>query len=217
MEYMTTGKAARLCGVGINTIKRWIQKGELKCVITPGGHWRIAADEFQCFLNTLQMTKPVQSDQSGQGYKVLLIEDDRALSALIEGGFELAEFNTVFECVYDGYSGLMKIGAMQPDLIILDIMLPEINGLELIRRIRSSDICPSMRIMVVSGAADQRAIKKGLQQAEPDAVLHKPVAIEHLIATAYELLTQKQTEKEKPERIQSERVTAAPVKQLQET
>jgi len=190
MEYITTGKAARLCGVGINTIKRWIQKGELKCVITPGGHWRIAADEFQHFLHALP-SAPVQQEQSKKAearYKVLLIEDDQALSALIEGAFEMAPFDTLFDSAFDGYSGLMKIGAMQPDLILLDIMLPEINGLELIQRIRSSDLCAAMRIVVITGAADRRVVKRALSRAKPDAVFHKPFAIESLLETVHGLL-----------------------------
>jgi len=190
MEYITTGKAARLCGVGINTIKRWIQKGELNCVITPGGHWRIADDEFQLFLHALT-SRPVPQEQSKKAeprYKVLLIEDDQALSALIEGAFEMAAFETLFDCAFDGYSGLMKIGAMQPDLILLDIMLPEINGLELIQRIRSSDLCAATRIVVITGAADRRVVKRALDRAKPDAVFHKPFAVESLLETVHGLL-----------------------------
>ncbi len=202
MQYITTGKAAALCGVGINTIKRWIQKGELQCVITPGGHWRIAEDEFQQFLDRLQskqikrkqiQPKPLESTQAAkQVYKVLLIEDDHALSDLIEAAFHLAEFDTVFDSAGDGYAGLMKIGAMQPDLLILDIMLPEINGLELIQRIRTSNICLAIRIVVITGAADRRPVKRALDKASPDAVFHKPFATEALLATVHELLHEKQ-------------------------
>jgi len=184
MHYITTGKAARLCGVGINTIKRWIQQGELKCVMTPGGHWRIAEDEFQAFFSTFQarnaFSKPV--------YKVLLIEDDQGMCALIEGAFELAGFENSFDCVHDGYAGLMAIGVMQPDLIILDIMLPEMNGLELMQRIRTSDLCKSARIVVITGAGDRRLVRKGLDKAEPDAIFFKPFVIEELVKTAFELL-----------------------------
>ncbi|MDQ6969644.1 MAG: response regulator [Mariprofundus sp.] len=202
MRYITTGKAAALCGVGINSIKRWIQKGELQCVITPGGHWRIAEDEFQQFLDRLQSKqiqpkqikpKPLEPPQAAkQVYKVLLIEDDHALSDLIEAAFHLAEFDTVFDSAGDGYAGLMKIGAMQPDLLILDIMLPEINGLELIQRIRTSNICPAIRIVVITGAADRRPVKRALDKASPDAVFHKPFATEALLATVHELLHEKQ-------------------------
>lgn len=202
MKYITTGNAARLCGVGINTIKRWIQKGELQCVKTPGGHWRIAEDEFQRFLQQLQSneiisTKPI--------YKVLLIEDDQSMCALIEAAFDLAHFENQFESVHDGYAGLMKIGAMQPDLIILDIMLPEINGLELIHRIRTFGGCQSIRIMVITGAGDRRLVKKGLDKAQPDALFLKPFSIEQLVEQASLLLQGEQSTEEKRKELIHER------------
>jgi len=199
MEYMTTGKAARLCGVGINTIKRWIQKGELKCVVTPGGHWRIAEDEFQRFLDSLQFgTKAMDSNddqylppQPEPAHKVLLIEDDQSLCTLIEGALLLAEDDMIVDCAYDGYSGLMKIGAMQPDLIVLDIMLPGINGLELMQRIRASNLCPDVRILVITGAADRRVVRRALQKATPDALFYKPFSIEQMVASAVDMLNEK--------------------------
>jgi len=183
-KYITTGKASRMCGVGINTVKRWIEKGELACVITPGGHWRIAEDEFQRFMENLQAGrfKPVAA------HKVLLIEDDLAMCSLIEGAFELADFATTFDCAHDGYSGLMKIGAMQPDLIVLDIMLPEINGLELMQRIRTFDLSRDARILVITGAGDRRLVKRALEKAQPDALFLKPFDVNQLIGTAHELL-----------------------------
>ena len=183
-KYITTGKAARRCGVGINTMKRWIQNGELKCVITPGGHWRIAEDEFQRFMDALQ----VDHFKPSAAYKVLLIEDDTAMCSLIEGAFELANFDVSFDYACDGYSGLMKIGAMQPDLIVLDIMLPEINGLELMQRIRTSEVSRDARILVITGAGDRRLVKRALDKAQPDALFHKPFNVEQLIDTAYTLL-----------------------------
>jgi len=184
-KYITTGKASRMCGVGINTMKRWIQKGELKCVITPGGHWRIAEDEFQCFLDKLR-TDRFKPAVIG---KVLLIEDDPAMRSLVEGAFELAGYETDFDCAYDGYSGLMKIGDMRPDLVVLDIMLPEINGLELMQRIRTSEISRGARILVITGAGDRRLVKRALDKARPDAVFLKPFDIDLLINTAYRLLS----------------------------
>jgi len=164
---------------------RWIKKGELQCVKTPGGHWRIAEDEFQRFLQVLQ-TNEVRT--SKPYYKILLIEDDLEMCALIEGAFDLLDVDVQFNCVHDGYAGLMSIGAMQPDLIVLDIMLPEMNGLEIIHRIRTSSRCCSSKILVITGAGDRRLVRKGLDKVAPDAVFYKPFSIEALVETAIHLL-----------------------------
>jgi len=190
MNYITTGEAARRCGVGINTVKRWIQKGELKCVITPGGHWRIREHEFQRFLDAHNM-QPQQTG-SDQSYKILLIEDNEEMCSLLEGAFELAPFNNTFEYEHDGYTGLIKVGSMQPDLLILDIMLPDINGLELMQRIRATDQCNDLRILVITGAGDRRLVRRGLEKAKPDTILFKPFAVEDLITATQMLMHQPQ-------------------------
>jgi len=185
MDYLTTGEAARLCGVGINTVKRWIQKNELKCVITPGGHWRIVESEFHRFLAAHNMKLQAEA----QTHKVLLIEDDEAMISMIEAAIELSASDIQFDSASDGYTGLMKVGNMQPDLLILDIMLPEINGLELIQRIRSANIIQGLRIIVITGASDRRIVKRALEKADVDAVLFKPFEIAELIVCIEKMLT----------------------------
>lgn len=190
MNYITTGEAARMCGVGINTIKRWLQKGELKCLVTPGGHWRISEPEFLLFLKEHNM-KPLQA-KLDNAYKILLIEDDIAMCSLIEEALELAPFNYSFDYAEDGYTGLIKVGSMQPDILILDIMLPEINGLELIQRIRATELGNKPRILVITGAGDRRLVRRGLEKAEPDIILFKPFAVEDLIKAVQQLLDKTQ-------------------------
>lgn len=180
-----------MCGVGINTIKRWLQKGELKCLITPGGHWRIRESEFLLFLEDNNM-EPLQAEVDN-AYKILLIEDDIAMCSLIEGAFELAPFNHSFDYAEDGYTGLIKLGSMQPDILILDIMLPEINGLELIQRIRTTELGNNPRILVITGAGDRRLVRRGLEKAKPDMILFKPFAVEDLIKATQQLLGKTQS------------------------
>jgi len=187
MKYITTGEAARLCGVGINTVKRWIQKGELKSVVTPGGHWRIVESDFHTFLRTHNMDSLLPKTK--QPSKVLLIEDDPAMCSLIEGALELSSIDIAFDYAHDGYTGLMKVGCMQPDLLILDIMLPEINGLELIHRLRTSKVCSAPHILVITGAGDRRVVKRGLEKAGPDAIIYKPFATSKLLTTVEQLLS----------------------------
>jgi len=189
MKYITTGEAARSCGVGINTVKRWIQKGELQCVVTPGGHWRIAEQEFQHFLKTHKMDQPAAAKRP---YKVLLIDDDQPICSLIEDSLELSSLDIEFSCAHDGYTGLMKVGSIQPDLLILDIMLPEINGLELLSRIRKTDLCHQLRVVVITGAGDLRVVKRALEKAAPDGIFYKPFAIAELTACIEQQLESQQ-------------------------
>lgn len=187
MKYITTGQAARICGVGVNTIKRWIQNGALKAIVTPGGHWRIPESDFNRLLETHGMQHPRQPDNTA--YKILLVDDDSAMCDFMTGALDTASFQYEGEYAHDGYSGLIKVGSMQPDLLILDIMLPEINGLEIIHRLRANpDLSPLPKILAITGAGDRRIVRKGLERANPDAVLFKPLGIEQFVSTVTQLL-----------------------------
>ncbi|WP_051937936.1 response regulator [Ghiorsea bivora] len=189
MNFITTGEAARRCGVGINTIKRWMKKGELKYIVTPGGHWRIREHEFRTFLKTHNMDLLQEKEHTSEAHKILLIEDDLDMCALVEGAFDAATFNHTFDYAKDGYSGLIKLGLMQPDILILDIMLPEINGLEIIQRIRATDFHKKPKILVITGAGDRRLVRRALEKAKPDMILDKPFAVEDLIHATQKVLS----------------------------
>lgn len=153
--------------------------------MTPGGHWRIKESDFSQFLHAHNMT-PLQSGQ--QPHKVLLIEDDQSMCSLIEGTLDLAASAIEFDYACDGYTGLMKLGVMQPDLLILDIMLPEINRLELMRRIRVNESFSDMRILVITGAGDRRIVRRALEQSSQDALIFKPFATSDLLQRIEQLL-----------------------------
>ncbi len=177
MTYLTTGEAARLCGVQLNTIKNWIRSGEVPAIRTPGGHWRIPRAGFLAFME--RMGIPVPEELKNDGKKkpsILIIDDDPAAHELMSGilGLELPDCD--IHSAFDGYTGLIDIGKYQPDLILLDIMLPEINGLEIIHRLKQPDSpMPDARIIAVTAASDRKLVVNRIRAAGPEALLFKPL------------------------------------------
>lgn len=182
MGFITTGKAAEICGVGVNTIKNWIKNGHLQAIQLPGGHWRIPRGEFERFLEGMGL--PGSNGCAGAP-RVLVIDDDTHVHEFVREACELccdAEVELAF--AEDGLAGLIEIGRFRPQLLVLDIMMPGINGLELIQRIKA-DVARygDIKILAMTGAQEKRLVMHRLRQAAPDAVLLKPVSVADFSAT----------------------------------
>ena len=173
MRYMTTGEAARMLGVGLNTVKRWISSGDLRGICTPGGHWRILKDDLYAFMRVNGMTIPDRNRTTPA--RVLIVDDDPSVCALLEAVLEQADIPTEVQCVNDGYTGLMRIGAWRPDVLLLDILMPGINGLEVLRRIRNNPDLDDMAIVVITSIYDQPGLVQAARSAGVAAILPKPV------------------------------------------
>lgn len=189
--YITTGKAAKICGVRVNTIKNWIQNGSLQAIQTPGGHWRIPRIAFLEFAGrhsiplpeSMMNPAPVQEQR-----RILIVDDDPAVHELITGTLDLSPFHYETLSAHDGCSGLMQVGLFRPHILILDIMMPEINGLEVIHRLKlQNESLGGMKILAITAATDRFLVMKKLKEAGPDAILSKPLKLGALVDTVERL------------------------------
>ena len=174
MAYVTTGEAAKLLGVGLNTVKRWIASGDLRGIRTPGGHWRIPEAALRSFMQARGMRIPMREDKAA--LRVLIVDDDQAACTMLAAILEQLDPAPEVKCVHDGYTGLIQIGSWRPDVLVLDILMPGINGLDVLHRLRSDrELLGDMAMVVVTSAFDQADLMRRVRQAAPDAILPKPV------------------------------------------
>lgn len=186
--YLTTGEAAKQCGVKLNTIKNWIRSGELTAIQTPGGHWRIPRASFLAFMDRFTTPKPIDGAEATRKC-ILLIDDDIGAHELMSGALKIDDVDYDIHSAYDGVSGLVEIGLLQPDLIVLDIMMPGINGLEIIHRLKAADSALSdAKILVITAASDRRLVVNRIREAGPAAILFKPLNINTFIKSVHLLL-----------------------------
>jgi excisionase family DNA binding protein len=171
---LTTGQAASHCQVSTPTVKTWIREGRLRAFKTPGGHARIAVEEFQRFLMRHQMpTYPTPPPPAG----VLVVDDEpQVVEMLVEflthhpRGFKI-------ETASDGYEALIKLGSLRPALLILDAMMPKLDGMEVCRQLKRHPETQTIRILGVTGYPE---IGPELLAAGADAVLTKPLALDEI-------------------------------------
>lgn len=189
MHYVTTGEAANMLGVGLNTIKRWIASGDLQGIRTLGGHWRIPDLELQDFMQAHGMLTLARDKKAPT--RVLIVDDTPSVCSLLSAVLEQANFPSDVKCAHDGCTGLIQIGSWQPDVLVLDILMPGINGLDVLRRLRNdSELLGNMAIVVITSAFDQPEIMRAVRRAKPDAVLPKPVDAQQFLATISACLVQ---------------------------
>jgi len=185
MTFITTGTAAKICGVRINTIKNWIQNGSLRAIQTPGGHWRIPRDAFLEFVDRYSIPFPesmMDQAEKPEQRRILIVDDDPHVHELIADALGLGPVHYETMSVYDGYSGLMQVGLFRPHVLILDIMMPEINGLEVIHRLKlQNESLGGMKILAITAATDRFLVMKKLKEAGPDAILSKPLKLDALV------------------------------------
>jgi len=168
-----------MLGVGLNTIKRWISSGDLQGIRTPGGHWRIPEAGLLGFMRTHGMQVP--QDEEGPA-RLLIVDDDPSVCALLTAVLEQAKFTCEVKCIHDGYSGLIQIGSWRPDVLVLDILMPGINGVDVLHRLRSDhELLGDMAIVVITSAFDQPKVMRAIRETRPDAILPKPVDIQQLL------------------------------------
>lgn len=173
----TTGEAAKICKVSQQTIIRCFDNGQLKGFRVPGSRFRrIPRDMLYKFMKDNGI--PTDALESGKR-KVLLVDDDVELVELMtkvleeDGRFEIRTANT-------GFDAGMLVKEYRPDMIVLDVMLPDINGKEVCHRVRSDNTLEDVRILCISGMVEEDKIAD-LKLSGADDFLHKPFEIEQLI------------------------------------
>lgn len=173
----TTGEAAKICKVSQQTIIRCFDNGQLKGFRVPGSKFRrIPREALYKFMKDNGI--PTDALESGKR-KVLLVDDDIDLVELMtkmleeDGRFEVRIAN-------NGFDAGMLVKEYRPDMIVLDVMLPDINGKEVCHRVRADTSLEDVRILCISGMIEEDKIQE-LRLSGADDFLHKPFEMEHLI------------------------------------
>jgi excisionase family DNA binding protein len=177
----TTHDVSRLLHVNPRSVINWIEQSLLPSYRTPGGHRRIRHDDLLAFLRKHEMPTPA-SLLEGQ-FNVLIVDDEHGIIDIIQtflqrqGGYEIASAS-------DGITALIEVGRVKPDLLILDINIPGVDGVEVCRRIKA-DSSNKTAIIAVSGTAEK---EKKVLAAGADAFMLKPIDLDKLHTEARRLL-----------------------------
>lgn len=184
---LTTGDIARHCQVTQRTVHNWICRGHLPTSRTPGGHQRVRADDFRTFLQHHRLPTYGGGESAGHGSpaRVLVVDDDPEIRRLITrfllrlGGYETGTAD-------NGFTAGLEVARFRPDVVIMDVAMPHMDGLEACRRIKSDPQARATRVLVLS-AHSEASYRDRATACGVDGWLRKPVRLKELAERIAEL------------------------------
>lgn len=129
-RFFTTSEVASYCAVTNDGVLKWIKSGKLRAFSTPGGHYRVSAEDFRTFLGKYEIPIDESFFRGGGRHRtVLVVDDEPNIRNIIHRLLNELDANMRIEEACDGYEAGIKIGSLHPDLIIMDVMMPRVDGL----------------------------------------------------------------------------------------
>jgi excisionase family DNA binding protein len=171
-EWLTLGQAAKYLGVAQSTIRKWSDLGRVPAFYTPGGHRRYRRADLDAFLQRSGPGKPAR------GPLVLVVDDDPSVREIVRINLELEGY-AVREAA-NAEEGLAAVEDDAPDLILLDVMMPEVDGWEMLRRVQERHGIGAIPVVMFSGQLEPAAGREATQRGAR-AFVGKPFDLRALV------------------------------------
>ena len=175
LDWLTLGQAASYLGVAQSTLRKWTDSGRVPAFKTPGGHRRYRRRDLDSFLE-----RSGQTVEPG-GPLVLIVDDDDGVRAFVRANLELEGY-TVREAA-SAQEGLALLEEQLPDLILLDVMMPQVDGWEMLRLLHERHGVGSIPVIMFSGQVDEGTLAAATERGA-SGVLGKGFDPQELIESA---------------------------------
>lgn len=170
-SYLTPNQVAELLMVTPTAVRQWAEKGELSALTTPGGHRRFLPSEVDRFARQRGLT--LNSGSAG-AMRVLIVDDDKQFSRYLKAFFEGLQDEVVTEVANDGFSAGLKVIEFKPHVVLLDLMMPGMDGYQVCEAIKSEPASKAIRVVAMTGFPSPENIEKILA-AGAEVCLAKPI------------------------------------------
>ena len=185
-DILTVFKASKYCKVSPKTIINWIEAGHIKAYKTVGGHRRINKLDLEAFMRKQGI--PIPDEEVDEGRKrILVVDDDPIIVETIVQALEEDEYDYEVISASDGFEAGIQVNHFKPHLLILDIMMPDIKGYEVCKKIKTDDETKNTKIIVLSAYLDEEKFKQ-MKENGADVCFSKPLPLSQLRAEVAQLL-----------------------------
>ena len=179
-DWLTLGQAAKYLGVAQSTIRKWCDSGRLPAFYTPGGHRRLRRSDLDAFLGDSRAPRPRRSAPL-----VLIVDDDARLREFVRVNLEMDGY-AVREAA-SAEDGLAALEDEAPDLILLDVKMPKVDGWAMLRRVRDKHGVESIPVIMFSGKVDEEGAPAAAERGA-QAFIGKPFEPQKLVESAKQVL-----------------------------
>jgi excisionase family DNA binding protein len=182
-EWLTLGQAAKYLGVAQSTMRKWSDLGRVSAFYTPGGHRRYRRSDLDQFLDRLGPSPATTGPTSGP--LVLIVDDDEGLREYVRVNLEVEGYEV--REAGSGEAALEALGERSPDLILLDVMMPQVDGWETLQQIHEHTGVGAIPVIMFSGKVDEQSAAEA-ESRGAQAFIGKPFDPRSLIESTKQQL-----------------------------
>jgi len=179
----TTQDVARVLSASRTSVQRWIDSGSLKAFKTPGGHRRVTQRELVAFLR--RQGAPVPASLLSR-VRLLVVDDDAHFLKALKPLMKSLSGSVEVDFVDNGVDALLRIGAGQVDAVLLDSAMPQLDGLQVLEKLKANPSTAEVVVIGMSGRADDKLEQKFLK-AGASKFLVKPITPRSIFDALHEL------------------------------
>ncbi|RKH42520.1 response regulator [Corallococcus sicarius] len=173
-QLYTTHDISRLLQVDPSTVSKWIDRGILMAFRTPGGHRRVRSTDLRTFLVTHQM--PVPEELGSSTVRLLVVDDERQTLDAIKRAFKPHANQVELQTTTSGVEALLLVSEQKPHGMIIDLNMPDIDGIEVCKRIRARKQMEGVRLITMTSLHTPDVVEAS-KQAGAVACLAKPLDV----------------------------------------
>ena len=177
-EVFTVFTASKYCNVSSKTIINWVDQGYINAYRTPGGHRRINRKDLEAFMKKQGIPIP-ETMTADERKKILVVDDDPIIVESIVQSLEEDEHDYEVISAADGFEAGLQVNHFKPHILILDIMMPDIKGYDVCKRIKSNPETKDTKIIVLSAYLDEEKFTQ-MKEYGADACFSKPLPLPQL-------------------------------------
>lgn len=184
-SFLTTFEIGQICEVNPTTVQNWVKEKKLKAYVTPGGHRRIRREDLVSFMKEFGM--PLPAELINHGPHVLIVDDEPEILKMLAEALKARNEKTSVATALGGVEALLLIGERKPDLLILDILMPGMNGIEVCRKLKEKPGTQNIKIVAITGKTDPD-LKERILLAGADLFFKKPLNMVQFCQECFKLL-----------------------------
>lgn len=173
-SYLTPSEAAKLLMISPITVRAWAQKGTLPSETTPGGHRRFLRNSVEQFA---KQNKPVPPRNN---LRLLVVDDDKQVAGFLVEWLTGLNEPFIVDSAADGFEVGSKVHTFEPDIILLDIMMPKLDGIAVCRQIKANPNTHDIRVIAMTGYPSQENLQRILE-AGAEICVPKPLDTKFLL------------------------------------
>jgi len=176
---LSTFTLAEMLGVDPGSVANWIDSGKLRAHRTPGGHRRVAPEDLLEFLREHNM--PIPQDLQQSPVRIVVVDDEPDMARLIAKAIKGAHADYEVTEATDGFRAGSVIATVKPDVVVLDLRMPGMDGFEVCRLIKSQPATKHAKVVAITAYPSEES-EREILDCGAYKCLPKPLDLDALIA-----------------------------------